>query len=190
MRSMVKARFFRNPDAPLLPQHVPVDEIAHWLLDLIKRHDGTLQHGIAALMLGVKYATCKDCAFNAPLYDERGERMYDRRRRHRTVLRIHPDILYALWKLTGRGRDIIWEKDVRGWRAKPAAVGEPSLPPESDRGLDEWRTDPTIASNSPKAEARRQPLLADARARADHEALLQRLRADARARGLEPDAKT
>jgi hypothetical protein len=100
-----------------LPAHVPVDEIARWLAQLIEQ-DGHLKHDMAAIRASERYG--RECR-----YDEPGKRRY----RHGKLksywpdkYRFHPDILRALKKLTGKS--VIWEKDCRGWhkRKSPGLV--------------------------------------------------------------------
>ena len=114
---MVKAHFLRRADRPPLPDDVPVDEIARCLAQLIEQ-DGHLEHGDAAYLAFKKYG--HECT-----YIERGKRRY----RHGKLKsywpdkwRFHPDILWALKKLTGKS--VIWEKDCRGWhkRKSPGLV--------------------------------------------------------------------
>ena len=114
---MVKAHFLRRADIPPLPGDVPVDEIARWLAQLIEQ-DGHLKHQKAVYLVYERYG--RDCTYREP-----GKRCY----RHGKLKAswpdkywFHPDILWALKKLTGKS--VIWEKDCRGWhkRKSPGLV--------------------------------------------------------------------
>ena len=108
---MVKAHFLRRADMPPLPDDVPVDEIARWLAQLIEQ-DGHLQHQMAAVLASQRYYE-HECTYYEP-----GEWWLYRSRKHdrRGGKRLHPDILRALKKLTGKS--VIWEKDCRGWHKR------------------------------------------------------------------------
>jgi hypothetical protein len=113
---LVKAHFLRRADVPPLPDDVPVDEIARWLAQLIEQ-DGHLAHSTAALLAFKKYG--HECTYSEP--DKRRYRSGKLYYPYPHKCRFHPDILWALKKLTGKS--VIWEKDCRGWhkRKSPAS---------------------------------------------------------------------
>ena len=98
---------------PPLPEDVPVDDIARWLARLIEQ-DGHLAHDTAAHLASQRGYAC------TYIYFERDEWRYRRDKRFSYEYRFHPDILWALKKLTGKS--VIWEKDCRGWHKRKSPV--------------------------------------------------------------------
>ena len=106
---VVKARFLRRPDVAPLPEGAPVAAIAEWLAQFIEK-EGQLDHGLAAVRVHGRFGG--EFIYSDPIYDRRGKAEIGVR------YLIHPDILWALKKLTGN--NIVWGKDCREWWAESA----------------------------------------------------------------------
>jgi hypothetical protein len=105
----VKARFLRRPDVAPLPEGAPVTAIAEWLARFIEE-EGHLTHRLAVVRIDNVFGG--GFIYSEPIYDKRSRAKVGDR------YLIHPDILWALKKLTGK--NIIWGKDCREWWAKNA----------------------------------------------------------------------
>jgi hypothetical protein len=109
----MNTRFLRRTDVPPLSQDVPIDAIAQLLARRIEE-TGHLTHEDALLEILLAFiSTCHLVYYWEPVRDRRGKVIEERRL-------LHPEILRALKKLTGK--NIIWGKDCREWWAR--GVGE------------------------------------------------------------------
>jgi hypothetical protein len=113
LRAMSNERLLQRTDLPPLPKDAPVDEIAQWLAREIEEA-GYLQHGIAMLLMTVKFGS--QFTFREPVYNQRGEPLRDMGGRIIQRERIHPDILRALKRLTKK--TVVWERNARGWHKR------------------------------------------------------------------------
>jgi hypothetical protein len=105
---VVKTRFLRRSNVAPLPESAPVDAMAEWLAQLIEEL-GHLEHWRADAAIRKRFGDGFN--YSEPIYDKRGRFLRDR-------YLLHPDILFALKKLTGN--NIIWGKDCHEWWAKSA----------------------------------------------------------------------
>jgi len=106
-------RFLRRTDVLPLRKDVPVDAIAEWLAREIQRI-GHLTHDDTQIDLLVEFGGISTyCFYNEPVRDKRGKVIRNR-------LLLHPEILQALKKLTGK--KVVWGKECGEWWAR--GVGE------------------------------------------------------------------
>jgi hypothetical protein len=127
----IKARFLRRTDVPPLPRGAPINAIARRLAREIERA-GHFKHQDAVVCINLIFGT----GFTyTETVKARGDRhlpdwqFYSRGYRQRQLL--HPEILWAPKKLTGK--NIIWGKDCRErWLAKGAKLPGPRGPTRGD----------------------------------------------------------
>ena len=108
----MNARFRRRTDVPPLRPDVPIDAIAQLLARKIYE-TGHLTHEEALLEVRLYVGFKLILDYLDPVCDRHGKVI-----RNRFLL--HPEILRALKKLTGK--KIVWEKECREWWAR--GVGE------------------------------------------------------------------
>jgi hypothetical protein len=109
----MNARFRRRTDVPPLRQDVPIDAIAQLLARKIYE-TGHLTHEDALLEILIAFSSKSHLVhYWEPVRYRRGKVVEERRL-------LHPEILRALKKLTGK--KIVWEKECREWWAR--GVGE------------------------------------------------------------------
>jgi hypothetical protein len=130
-------RYLSRTDVPPLRQDVPIDAIAQLLARKIEE-TGHLTHEDALLEILLGFSSKSHLVYYwEPVRDRRGKVIEKRRL-------LHPEILRALKKLTGK--NIIWGKECREWWAK--GVGEAArqammlrrypLPKRAARRLEGW----------------------------------------------------
>jgi hypothetical protein len=107
----MNARFLNRTDVPPLREDVPIDAIARWLAREIQE-TGHVTHEEAHIGVMINFRGIM-CFYSEPECNKRGKVTRNR-------ILIHPEILRALKKFTGK--NIIWGKECREWWAK--GVGE------------------------------------------------------------------